>query len=747
MIINHNLSALNANRMMNINSSNANKSMQKLSSGLRINSAADDAAGLAISEKMKSQINGLDTASDNASDGISMAQTAEGALSETETILQRMRELAVQSSNDTNTTDDRSAIQTEMDQLTSEINRIGNTTEFNTKKLLDGGGEAVDVKTATIGRAAGDLLPAVGTISTPKVVAGQTVGTGAVTLGTATPGSNTLTIGSALTTGQTITVGGHTITAYATTAALTASGDAYGIDISADTTVGAQATAIDGMTFTGLTKDNTTSGTVVFTQTVAGTGDTSTATGTAITGLNTSVVVKASNTVKIDTALVAGDTVTVGDKTFTAYKDEAAMKLANGGKVDAYGILVDNDDTAAKQATAIAAKLDTADVDATAITGTITFTQEVGGTGTIPATATEDPRDAVVGSTSFKLTTALAAGETITVGDKTITAYATTEDMGSDAFGIDLSSASNITDQTAAIALMDFGTDFATSAVDGSVVIKQNVGGVGTLPDVEVNGAPGTAVAGEYSFDITAQAAGDKITVDGQALEFVTGGDATHSATELKSLIEGNTTLDAKYTVEVDSGKVTFTQKTGKENSAEPVVTEGDSAKGFSATLQIGANTSQSLTMHIQDMRSKALKISSDDVSVSSKVTADDGSVASYVKTVSATSGTTDDNVEYSLDLSSQAKSTAAVSVLDDAISQVSTQRATIGAYQNRLEHTINNLGTSSENLTSAQSRITDVDMAAEMATYSKNNILSQAAQAMLAQANQQPQQVLQLLR
>ena len=139
MIINHNIMANNALRNSNINSNAAAKSMQKLSSGLRINTAADDAAGLAISEKMRSQIRGLDQASANAQDGISMVQTAEGALNETTSILQRMRELANQAANGTNTTADRSSIQDEINQLTSEINRIGNTTEFNTQKLLNGG--------------------------------------------------------------------------------------------------------------------------------------------------------------------------------------------------------------------------------------------------------------------------------------------------------------------------------------------------------------------------------------------------------------------------------------------------------------------------------------------------------------------------------------------------------------------------------------------------------------------------------
>ena len=138
MVINHNLSALNTFNKLNTNNTLMNNSLEKLSSGYRINSAADDAAGLAISEKMRGQIRGLDQASANAQDSISMVQTAEGALNETTDILQRMRELAVQSASDTNTDDDRTNIQDEMNALVTEINRIASTTEFNTKKLLDG---------------------------------------------------------------------------------------------------------------------------------------------------------------------------------------------------------------------------------------------------------------------------------------------------------------------------------------------------------------------------------------------------------------------------------------------------------------------------------------------------------------------------------------------------------------------------------------------------------------------------------
>jgi len=138
MIINHNMMALNAHRQLKTNATGQEKSLEKLSSGYRINRAGDDAAGLAISEKMRGQIRGLEQASRNAQDGISLIQTAEGALNETHSILQRMRELAVQASNGTNASADRSSIASELTQLTSEIERIATTTEFNTKKLLDG---------------------------------------------------------------------------------------------------------------------------------------------------------------------------------------------------------------------------------------------------------------------------------------------------------------------------------------------------------------------------------------------------------------------------------------------------------------------------------------------------------------------------------------------------------------------------------------------------------------------------------
>lgn len=151
MRINHNIAALNTYRQLNTANGAQGKSMEKLSSGLRINRAGDDAAGLAISEKMRGQIRGLDMASKNSQDGISLIQTAEGALNEVHSILQRQRELAVQASSDTNVTEDRTALQDEFDQLSEEVKRIMDTTQFNTMNLLDASAGAAGVLKLQVG--------------------------------------------------------------------------------------------------------------------------------------------------------------------------------------------------------------------------------------------------------------------------------------------------------------------------------------------------------------------------------------------------------------------------------------------------------------------------------------------------------------------------------------------------------------------------------------------------------------------
>jgi flagellin len=463
MVINHNISSMNAQRNMNINSTNATRSMQKLSTGMRINTAADDAAGLSISEKMRGQIRGLDKASANAQDTISLAQTAEGALSETTSILQRMRELAVQSANDTNTTDDREAIQKEVNQLAQEIDRIANTTEFNTKKLLNG-----------------DSGSKVNFASNANV---------------------------------------------------------------------ASATA----------SEDTVEGTYAVVTTTAAEQATVTGSGTFATTDFTSVS-SGLNTVKINNQTISFD-VNLSDADVTATNFKNAVNNAN------IGVTVTGDGT---------------------------------------------------GSALVIKSNAYGSGESVKIKASALTTA------------------------------LKLTSDASTDAMDTGVDVEGTIGGVA--------------------------ASGNGTTLTG-------AGDVAGLKVHL---------TDTAASTAAAAGNVSVTQN--------------------SLTAHIGANKDQTMTISIQSMATIDLGVSN-------------------------------------LDLTSPSGAESAIDIIDTAVKTVSSERSKLGAYQNRLEHTIANLGTTSENMSSAESRIRDVDMASEMSEYSKNNILAQAAQSMIAQANQQPRQVLSLLQ
>lgn len=570
MIINHNIAALNTHRQLSTNTANTNKNIEKLSSGLRINRAGDDAAGLAISEKMRGQIRGLDQATRNAQDGISLIQTAEGALNETHSILQRMRELSVQSSNDTNTTPDRQELQKEMNQLTSEINRIGNTTEFNTKKLLNG-----------------DL-------SEQKVV------------NAGTPTTTTVTLAAA----QTAKVGDNPVTW-------------SGTSPQANFNVSFTGKADNGLDWATLDKD-TTDQKVVITKGTDGTF---------------TVDIKAQDST---------------DKTI---------------KVDADTVAYDMD--------------------------TKTYSYNNNG---ISFSFTKEQADSWKGGDSVTVDLYKASGAVAaTDGDKLVTNGAISTNSGITA----------VTTQT--------GTADST------------------LTDITVDGASKELLDGAAQVKVTWT--GDKATV---AL-LNAAGDKTLSTTDFSLKATDTLKYDAngiKFDFTVGAGATGSFAATVKLKMADAkTVTEtvGRQTEDKSASFQIGANEHQSLSLGVNDMRASALGIV--------------GSGAGFSSANNVTDGTNNTNAEKALDLTSSANAANAITIVDKAIATVSSERSKLGAVQNRLEHTINNLGTSSENLTAAESRIRDVDMAKEMMSQTKNNILAQAAQAMLAQANQQPQGVLQLLR
>ena len=577
MIINHNMQAINANRQLNINTTKQSKSTEKLSSGLRINRAGDDAAGLAISEKMRSQVRGLDQATRNAQDGISLIQTAEGALDETHSILQRMRELAVQSANDTNTTDDREELQKEINELTSEINRIGNTTEFNTKKLLNG-----DLSSA---KPTGNVTAAE-TIDQTKVVATE------ISLNVDTKLSNPLNIA-----------------------------NGTKIEIAA------------------------TAGTVDTTQ--------------LDNGKDNYIEIKADANGNI---LVNAELNQASTANALKITDKAMTKVVDDDGNESYEF---NDNG-------------------------------------IKFSLSKEDAEKLVADTSKSLKVDLKQGETSAFsanGGYTIKEQEITFNNGLGA----TKKASDI-----------LGTDKTIKITDE---LDPNVKSVKAEYDytnkkLTVTYYSDEAGTQELKIDELTQAALGAMSYKGQGLSF-----------------DLNTTgVDKDFSFSINN----FTDKVKTETKTITTQEEVVETEDKSLNFHIGANSGQSLSLSVEDMRAAALGIT--------------GTGEGFSSSSNVTDGTNDTAVENALDITSAKNANNAIDVIDSAIKKVSGERAKLGATQNRLEHTINNLGTSSENLTAAESRIRDVDMAKEMMEFTKQQVLSQASQSMLAQANQIPSQVLSLL-
>lgn len=660
MIINHNIPALSTYSKLTANNKARANSLNKLSSGQQINTAADDASGLAISEKMRAQIRGLDQASVNAQDGISLIQSAEGNLGETEEILQRMRELAVKSANSTKVASDRDEIQKEINQLTSEINRIGNTTEFNTQKLLNGGGTETTYDGTQV--TAGGLGGAIGGFFQSAV--GVSAVQGTVTIVAASMSASDLDAGS-------LTIG------------------KYSIDI----------------------------GTVVGAATIA----TSAEVADAIMG-------------KLQAQKGFLDDYTITNNAGTLTITEKAGK--NFGATIA-----------------------------------VTFSQGASiGAGANSTVSVKEK----LGSWEFKLEEAIGVkGATIEIAGKIITSTDNVPPLAGQFSISDDKEAQSIAIANAINSHADLKDRYdAAVTADGSIKLTQragkgtaSAGANTTLPNATlITGTLPSAVAGVVDIDLNSLVkAGGKFTINGKDIAVVDDktdkrlatGEAvlattslTIQAERLEAAIKSNVHLKGVVDATVQNGtNLRLTQKAGSEAMKLPTMTSNSSSTdGFEAKLQIGANSFQSMTVKINDMRALALGIVGEkesDTITSTK----NGAKAQYTAVKNVNNGTDDESVQYALDVSTHEKATAAISIFNDAIETVSAERSRLGAYQNRLDHTINNLTVSSQNMTDAESRIRDTDMAKEMMTFQKNGILSQAAQSMLAQANQLPQGVLQLLQ
>lgn len=798
MRINHNIQALNAYRNLAANQSSISKNLERLSSGLRINRAADDAAGLAISEKMRSQIRGLQMAERNALDAISMIQTAEGALNEVHSILQRMRELAVQAANDTNTAEDREAIQKEINQLTSEINRIANSTEYNTKKLLN---ESVSSQARSV-QIAQDSFSAGGTTidgASLKLDPESTIVAGNYKVKIEDVATKSLQSTGPIAGGvQQITLD--------PTSNLTV-GDTYGIkidqqDVKVITNNPETSSAIDAVSIapnsplsdgtvnlvirrtnavnnfqsggTGLTgvqvsasadldpKNDTF---VIETKSQASGVQNGTANGLYITNVNidsSKFLLKKGE----DFRLVYAETSPSSGQFTVTLQDKNGNDLSQA-------VILDNNQQNYEFYDLSGNKLGVSFTTISGINGTLAAASENGKynefdidialslkkNGTQIGTAVITPTDGTAGNVTINGSDGISytinhngyastnINRTATFGIQSMLSYSTdgatftTFNAGDNLTlngGIFVDTADNITDYTTGdtTVQIDVGT---TSSYTATLVddVGNALSGVPMLV-VDNNGVYSFGSGTGVSFTTDTLSAGTRTFTVGATI--ATKATLSTNGVEVETLnnIAPNTTL------RFQNGDLTMNIGALTNGEASFTITGGTNDQ--SLKIQIGANEGQMLSIGIDDMRAFALKLSSNTAGSSVSFTNHLGETitAYYTTTANVNNG---DVTEYGLDVTTHEKATAAVKVYDYAIAQVSAQRSSLGAVQNRLEHTINNLKTAEENLTSSESRIRDTDMAMEMAEFTKNNILTQAAQAMLAQSNQLPQGILQLLK
>ena len=586
MVVQHNLQAMNSNRMLGITQGTLSGSTEKLSSGYKINRAADDAAGLSISEKMRKQIRGLDQASSNAEDGISSVQTAEGALQEVTDMLQRMNELAVQAANGTNSTTDRQYIQDEIDQLVTEVDRVSETTKFNETYLLKGDSSKATTKTYTANYA---------------VTYTKNVGTNKGTSG-ANP-----------------------------------NGVAHKVNY----------TGTSNLYFVNTTSVSGSNASTPITADVIGNGD--------------DVTKYLSVTQEGQNGSLKGAEIQKG---FTAFRNADATKLAvNKDGTNAALKYEDGKLTAAKNSA--------------------------------------DGGDAYILDTKTNSVIKIAAGEDLSD-------YMDIDTTIDGKWSVSMKDQYRLLDEV----VFDTKKDGTTAATDAADATLNKAGAGKTLASTAING--NDAKAKDIDVDKELKLGESrKVLYDAEGKEV--SGIALNKYFDENGKYSGGLFTDSQATtaVEGETG-------TNADTKITSFITKsyGEVAGDLSFNLHVGADSARTnkISTNIQAMSAAALGID---------------------KLSSTSVGIVDETGDNATD---------AIDVIADALQKVSTQRSALGAVQNRLEHTIKNLDNIVENTTSAESAIRDTDMATEMVKYSNANILSQAGQSMLAQANQSNQGVLSLL-
>ncbi len=568
MRIQNNMQAMNTGRMLSLNDTNKSKVLEKLSSGFRINRAGDDAAGLAISEKMRAQIRGLNMASRNSQDAISLIQTAEGAAGEVHNILQRMRELAVQSSNDTNVTADRNSVQSEVEQLTSELDRIASTTEFNGITLLNSSSTSKTITQSTVStftaNLPGYLNDAMTAIETQLEIASPT---GQRNMDITYYYDDTTDTGASMGTAD----GGSSLTLSVNLANITDAGGNLKQEGVLDTLIAHE-------------------------------------------------MVHAYEFTQMDFATTGGNQVNEN-----WFLEGLAMTIQGGNFFDV-----------------------------TDLTHTVTTSNPFDGDYRSAYEAVKVMHEVIDGGLDALIDELEDPGVTLDQAIDNVSWSITGGNMTAADGGYDLT-ADIIND------VSDFLEYFNTST-DVTTFLGRTAGGQEFDPNVS-GAITDAATKGSTS-----------------ALDL----DATIGPTNSTALVTSKFALN-------------FTNSTF-------------TGSGEKLSMQIGANEGQILEVELGNVSASSLGVES-------------------------------------IDLTTQEGSGEAITIISTAIESVSTIRSRFGALQNRLEHTIKNLDNSSENLQSAESRIRDLDMADAMMDFTKQNILTQAAQAMMGQANNAPQSVLQLLR
>lgn len=725
LVVNTNVSSLTAQRALAYADSLQGEAMQRLSTGSKINSAADDAAGLAIAQRMTGQINGLNMAVKNANDGIAMTQSIEGALVEVADMLQRLRELSVQASNDTNTDVDRVAIQEEVDLLTAEITRVSSNTKYNGQSVLDGtfsskqiqvgymSGEAI---TLTVDSVAADVL------GSYKVVGDRVeaqLNNGAGDFNNLTDAADDIIInGNSVS--KTIDVIAED-SAKAVAAKINAVSGETSVNAVAKTYALLYSEYATDQTYS-IRVQNKTTGT--FTISNSNVAD-------AVTKINaisgaTGVTAQATDDNKIRLYSVDGSDIQVeNESTNTALR---VQTLSHDGE----SVIPSQYWHRAKADTAAGAGVQLGALNATTYTlvqrstgQTYTFNLSATTTGEPTAANIQSALNNITGVSGFHVEDASSTtGQTNNSTDVKITA--------TEAFGaFDIYSGTDITASTALQTFDGVGKhiEIATANLPANAA---------TANYTLTNDTTGSS----YTFSVTGTGAG---ATDAAAFQTAINNVSGLSGWSAYADVTTNTTVHIHGAA--DFGEWTLTLTSSGAAVTVTDVNDGD-LNLFDVSLAAGNSSNDAATVQgtISLSSSKAFSVtqSAEESGVVTDPATATGSIANdnyFTTQAGALSAVSNVN------LRTQSGASSALDVIDGAIEKVSSMRSSLGAIENRLDHAVNNLMNVSERTESARSRIEDADFAAESAKLSKAQVLKQAGVGMLAQANASSQLVLQLLQ